>query len=75
MRHPYREAPMTTDTQHASVEEETVLYGLLLAIGLVPVAIAWAAGGGFGAEATVGGLMATGGLVGLVRRARFPRER
>ena len=70
MRHPYREAPMTTDTQQSAASEETVLYGLLLAIGLVPVAIAWASGGGYGAEATVGGLMATGGLLGLVQRAR-----
>ena len=70
MRHPYREAPMTTDTQQSPASEESVLYGLLLAIGLVPVAITWAAGGAFGAEATVGGLMATGGLLGLVQRAR-----
>jgi hypothetical protein len=75
MRHPYREAPMTTETQQSSASEEPILYGLLLAIGLVPVAIAWAAGGGYGAEATIGGLMATGGALGLVQQARLPRGR
>ena len=75
MRHPYREAPMTTDTQPSRTSEEPILYGLLLAIGLVPVAIAWATGGGYGAEATIGGLMAAGGALGLVQQARLPRRR
>ena len=73
--HPYREAPMTTDTQTEPASEEGVLYTLLLAIGLIPIGIAWASGTGYGAEATIGGLMVAGGLGGLVRRARFPLGR
>ena len=75
MHHPYREAPMTTETRTEPASEEGVLYTLLLAIGLVPVGIAWATGSGYGAEATLGGLMAAVGAGGLVRRARFVLRR
>jgi len=49
--------------------EETIVYGLLIVIGALPVALALAQPGGFGGEATFGLLMMCAGGVGLVVRS------
>ncbi len=57
---------MTTDARSESRGEDTILHIVMIAIGLIPVLIAFATGGRFGVEATLGGLMMAVGLGGLV---------
>ena len=76
--HPYREAPVPTKRRRNLVDpEDLVLYGLLIAIGVIPVAIAVIEHAAFGFDATLGLLMLAVGGVGLlvhVLRARRSRE-
>ena len=58
--------------------EQTILYGLVAAIGMIPVIIALRHGGVFGSEATIGLLMlalAISGLLAMWRIARNQRSR
>jgi hypothetical protein len=56
--------------------EELVLYGLVAAIGTIPVVIALVAHEGFGLDATLGLLMMLIGLAGIVvQLARTRRSR
>lgn len=71
MHHPYREPPAIAEPPAERPSEETALHGLLIAIGLVPLAIAWLSSGGFGTQATLGALMVAAGAGGLARRTRF----
>lgn len=72
--HPYRQLPTDHEARSAP-SEERVLYAVLCAVGAIPVAIALLLGGGFGAEATVGLLMALAGLAGLWTQRAVHRVR
>jgi hypothetical protein len=69
-RHPYRDAPGPEQPPSDSRREERILYGALVGIGAIPVAITALAGGTFGTQPTLGFLMALGGAIGLVTTAR-----
>jgi uncharacterized membrane protein YdjX (TVP38/TMEM64 family) len=58
--------------------EQTILYALIAAIGMIPVIVALRSGGVFGSEATLGLLMlvlAVAGLLAMWRIARSQRHR
>jgi hypothetical protein len=61
---------MRPDSSSSSHPEELILYGLLLAIGAIPVAIALVERIAFGVEATLGLLMACAGAIGAIAYAR-----
>ena len=80
---PYREPSITTrrdppDPDREARREERTLYGVVAAIGALPVAGALARGGAFGVEPTVGLVMLAAGGAGLIRTAwrgrRAPRS-
>jgi hypothetical protein len=54
--------------------EELVLYGLVVAIGAIPVVVAVAQGGTFGGEPTIGLVMLCLGLIGTVVHLRGNRS-
>jgi len=60
--HPYREAPRSTPPRFDS--EHAILHGALVAVGVIPVAIALVTGARLGTEVTVGLLLVALGLVG-----------
>jgi hypothetical protein len=66
--HPYREPPPVADAEPAG--DERAIYGVLTAVGAIPLAIAVASGECFGAEPTVGLVMFGFGIVGLVSTVR-----
>ncbi len=76
--HPYRSAPMRTAEQRRIDPEDAVLYGLMVFIGIIPVAITAIAHDVFGFDATLGLIMVVVGLVGLVyhrlRARTVPRD-
>jgi nitrate reductase NapE component len=61
--HPYRDPP-SARVPIDPPPEERVVYGLCIAIGIIPVA-AVVTGGGFGVNATLGSLMVIAGVAGL----------
>jgi hypothetical protein len=69
--HPYREAPPSSRRRQVD-REQTIVHGALVAVGVIPVAIALATGDPLGSEATLGLLLVAAGLVGLVA-GRRPR--
>jgi hypothetical protein len=71
-REPYRSAPPAAPMTPASppLREEVVLYGMLTAVGPLPVASALMAHAALSGEATVGLLMTCAGVAGLVASAR-----
>jgi hypothetical protein len=75
--HPYRQTAIRADGPPDASSDEPVLYGLLVLIGAIPVAIAVVQRAMFGIDATLGVLMVcagTIGAVGHVRRARAARR-
>jgi len=70
---------MRADPSSNPSSEELIVYGLLLLIGAIPVAIAIAQHAKFGVEATLGLLMVCAGAVGtlayLVQARRDPSTR
>jgi len=54
--------------------DDRMLYAVLLALGLVRVLLALVGGEPFHAEATIAGLVAAAGLVGLIRTLGPGRE-
>lgn len=70
--HPYREVHTPSAEARSRPPEELVGYGLLLAIGVIPVLCAALGRGPFGSEATVGLMMVSLGAVGLVPRSARP---
>lgn len=73
--HPYRQAPVRSDRSCHAQSEELIIYGLLVAIGAIPVAIALAERAAFGAEATLGLLMVCAGAIGAINVALSSRAR
>jgi len=70
--HPYREPPEPEPREPAIEDrEDRVLYGLLVMIGVIPVVLALASGGGFDVQATLGLVMAALGLAGLATSRRI----
>ena len=73
---PYRKMPSSApETRPDRNAEELILYGLLVAIGAIPVALALVQGGVFGVEPTLGLVMLCMGLLGVslyLRRNRGP---
>ena len=67
--HPYRERP-TSEAPPKPCSEDLVLYGLLVVIGAIPVAVAVLQRASFGIDATLGGLMVGAGVIGTVAHAR-----
>jgi hypothetical protein len=69
--HPYRDTAMRTHPLFrlgpGPAVEELILYGLLVLIGAIPVAIALIQGAVFGVEATLGSLMLGAGALGAIR--------
>jgi hypothetical protein len=64
---PYRQVSTSApETQPRWNAEELVLYGLLVAIGAIPVVVAVVGGGMFGVEPTIGLGMVCLGLIGTV---------
>lgn len=66
MRHPYREQPPAAEA--AEVEpagDESAIYGVVAAVGAIPLALAVASGERFGVDATLGLLMVGAGVGGL----------
>jgi MFS superfamily sulfate permease-like transporter len=61
---------MPADRRSTSHPEELILYGLLVGIGAIPVAIALVRHAAFGVEATLGLLMVCAGGIGAVTYAR-----
>jgi len=74
--HPYRDAPMRDDRSSTSRSaEELILYAVLVAIGVIPVAIALARHARFGAEETIGLLMVAVGAFAFAHALRRHRRR
>jgi hypothetical protein len=67
--HPYRDPPLLADDVERRSPEELILYGLLVAIGAIPVVLALASGGTFDVNATLGLLMVSGGALGAIAYA------
>jgi hypothetical protein len=65
--HPYRK-PLPDAAATPAASEELVLYAALCVIGAIPIVAALVRGEPLGVEATLGGLMALGGVAGLVAR-------
>jgi uncharacterized membrane protein len=63
---PLREVAMLANRTSKSHPEELVLYGLLVMIGAIPVAIAVVQRTAFGVEATCGLLMVVAGALGAI---------
>lgn len=69
---PYRTSSPPDPVRPAEPDrgDERLIYGMLLAVGLVRVLLALADGEAFHAEATIAGLLAAAGLLGLIRTRR-----
>jgi hypothetical protein len=63
MRHPYRERPPSVDA--VPDDDEQAIYGVVAAVGAIPLAIAIASGERFGVDATLGLVMVGAGVGGL----------
>ena len=72
--HPYRDLPSPPPERAERCNEELVLYGLLAAVGAIPVVIALVRHTPFGLEPTIGLLMVCAGMLGLVVRALRARR-
>jgi hypothetical protein len=57
---------MFANQSSSSYPEELILYGLLVVIGAIPVAVAVAERTTFGVEATIGLLMVCAGVIGAI---------
>lgn len=69
--HPYRDVPPQRTRQPTVDPEGIVLYGMLAAIGAIPVIIALVEEVPFGFDATLGLIMLVAGLIGMfVARCR-----
>jgi len=66
---------MPADRPSKSHPEELILYGLLVGIGAIPVAIALVRRATFGVEATLGLLMVCAGAIGMIVYARRTHNR
>ena len=64
--HPYRDLPTTSPEGLESSNEELIVYGLLVAIGVIPVVIALVQHARFGFWETIGLIMACAGTVGFL---------
>src|SRR5439155_26767194 len=71
--HPYRSSSSSVDHESMASPEELILYGMLIAIGAIPVVIALAERATFGADATLGLLMVGAGAVGAIAYTRRVR--
>jgi hypothetical protein len=72
--HPYRDVPAHRTRRRTVDPEGIVLYGMLAAIGAIPVVIAIVEKIPFGFDATVGLIMLVTGLIGMfVARGRSSR--
>lgn len=77
--HPYRDVPSQPTRQPAADPEGFILYGILAAIGAIPVVVALVERTMFGADATLGLIMLAVGVVGMLatqwaRVAGIPRR-
>ena len=72
--HPDRHTHVAVERTESD-REELIIYGLLILIGALPVAIALARRAIFGFDATFGLLMVLVGLVGVVVRLRPSRRK
>jgi hypothetical protein len=63
---PYR-TPSPPPPPEVDRGDDRMIYGVLLAIGLIRVVLAIVEGEAFHAEATLAGLLAAAGLIGLLR--------
>jgi hypothetical protein len=63
---PYRKSTVFADRSSRRHSEELIFYGLLVAIGAIPVVIASADHAAFGVEATLGLLMLGAGVIGAI---------
>jgi hypothetical protein len=73
--HPYRDPPIVDEPPAHGYPEEMIIYGLLVVIGAIPLVLALIAQTGFGAEATLGALMACAGAIGAVVSSSRRRRR
>ena len=64
--HPYRDVPSHPTRQPAVDPEGFILYGILAAIGAIPVVVALVERAEFGSDATLGLIMLVVGLVGML---------
>jgi hypothetical protein len=67
--HPYRDPPAIAEPIERPSPEELILYGLLIAIGAIPVVLTLASGGSFDVNATLGLLMICFGALGAIAYA------
>ena len=65
---------MRTDHTTDPSSEELILYGLLVLIGAIPVAIALIQRAMFGVDATLGLMMVCAGAIGTIAHVRRARE-
>ena len=72
--HPYRTSAPNVEPEPANDHDELVIYALLVAIGAIPVIIAFALGAAVGTQATIGGAMIGLGAAGLARAVRRRRR-
>ncbi|HET9987086.1 MAG TPA: hypothetical protein VFQ65_01165 [Kofleriaceae bacterium] len=72
--HPDRNTHLAVERTESD-REELIIYGLLIVIGALPVAIALVRRAIFGFDATFGLLMVLVGLVGVVVRLRPSRRK
>jgi hypothetical protein len=68
--HPYRDLPVPAAPAPAPLDEERLLYALLLAIGAIPVIVALVDHRTFGVDATLGLLMILAGTLGALAHSR-----
>jgi hypothetical protein len=64
--HPYRKPPACPAQRPPVYFEELLIYGLLVVVGAIPVAMTLAQHGAFGSEATLGILMLGAGTLGAI---------
>jgi hypothetical protein len=71
--HPYRDPPVIAEPVERRSPEELILYGLLVAIGAIPVVLTLASGASFDVNATLGLLMICSGALGAIAYAHRNR--
>ncbi len=71
---PYRTpSPPPEPADEPDRGDDRMIYAVLLVVGLIRVLLAVGEGEAFHAEATIAGLLAAAGMLGLIRTRRGPR--
>lgn len=72
---PYRDRLLWVDSKPSADREQLTLYGLMMAVGIIPVIVAIYEHTALGADATIGLVMAATGCAGACQQLRWDRGR